>query len=260
MLPQTYLARDALSDPAALVRAAFAYAGAPVAASHVTALRLWHLPVPEQSKIHLMTGETRHLRGAPGVIVHRREGFRAEPPDVLVRGRLPVTRLETSIVDSWPLLDGDAKLAPAIAAVAGRLTTPDRLRTALDAAPRLAGRRYLSELLRKLAAGCRSPLELWSYDHVFRGPDLPPFQWQVPVELGGRTVYLDVFDELARVNFELDGAKYHSSPHDRERDLRRDAALAALGITVVRFPHRRLVHEPDEVRREVAAIVRAHRK
>ena len=30
------------------------------------------------------------------------------------------------------------------------------------------------------------------YDHIFR--DIPGLRWQVPVRLGKRTVYLDVFD------------------------------------------------------------------
>ena len=39
----------------------------------------------------------------------------------------------------------------------------------------------------------------------------------------------------------------------------RDAALAALGIQVVRFSHRRLVREPDAVRREVLAVLATRR-
>jgi very-short-patch-repair endonuclease len=42
----------------------------------------------------------------------------------------------------------------------------------------------------------------------------------------------------------------------RERDLRRDAGLATLGVQVVRFTHDRLTLEPQVVRREVLAILR----
>jgi hypothetical protein len=73
-----------------------------------------------------------------------------------------------------------------------------------------------------------------------------------PVRLGDRTVYLDVDAERERVGFELDGAAFHGDPEQREADLCRDAALAALGIQVVRFSHRRLVREPGAVRREGA--------
>ena len=82
----------------------------------------------------------------------------------------------------------------------------------------------------------------------------------MPVRLDGCTVYLDVFAEEEKVNFELDGREGHVSKADRERDLRRDAALAARGILVVRFTHYRLTHEPEAVRREVLAILAARRR
>ncbi|MEV7987970.1 DUF559 domain-containing protein [Micromonospora sp. NPDC085948] len=63
-----------------------------------------------------------------------------------------------------------------------------------------------------------------------------------------------MFAERERVNLELDGATSHGDPRQREIDLRRDALLATIGIVVVRFAHRRLVHEIDEVRRETMAI------
>jgi hypothetical protein len=195
------------------------------------------------------------LRGSPAVRVHRRDGFEPVAPQVVVRGGYPVTRLETSIVEAWPLLDRDAQRAPAIRAVAERLSTPGRLAAALDGFPRLAGRRVLAGLLGKLEIGCRSELEVWGYDHVFRG--IPGLCWQHPVTLRNGTVYLDVFDPVTRTNFELDGARYHL---DRERDLRRDAALAATGITVVRLTHDHLTGSAVEVRREVTAILTARRR
>jgi very-short-patch-repair endonuclease len=76
-----------------------------------------------------------------------------------------------------------------------------------------------------------------------------------PDEVGKRTIYLNVFARQAEVNFELDGSKWHASPEDRERDARRDSALATMNIMVVRFTHDRMVRAPDEVRAEVKAIV-----
>ncbi|WP_329100415.1 endonuclease domain-containing protein [Micromonospora sp. NBC_01699] len=84
---------------------------------------------------------------------------------------------------------------------------------------------------------------------------MPRFQRQVRVRVANRTMYLDVYAEQERVAFELDGAAAHGDPRQREIDLRRDALLATLGILVVRFSHRRLVHDPTEVRREIVAIL-----
>jgi len=192
-----------------------AYADGHAALSHVTALAAWRVPAPDDGPIHLTTSNRRHLRGVPGLVVHRRSSFAPGPPHAVFRGGLPVTRLERSLVDSWPLLDGDRRRAPLIRAVADRLTTPERLQEALPNR-RIRSQRELSRLVELLAAGCHSELELWGYDHV-------------------------------------------ASPRDRERDLRRDALLAARGILVVRFGHDRLVGEPSQVRREVLDILRARR-
>jgi very-short-patch-repair endonuclease len=158
-------------------------------------------------------------------------------------------------VESWPLLPAADRPAPLIRAVNDRRTNAGRVTAALDELPQLTDRAALRVLLGKLAAGCRSQLEIWGHDHVFVGTGMPVFQRQYPVRVEGRTVYLDVYAERERVDFELDGAASHGSPAQREIDLRRDTLLATVGIQVVRFAHRRLVHEPQQVRREVLTIL-----
>lgn len=88
---------------------------------------------------------------------------------------------------------------------------------------------------------------------VFTGPGMPPLRRQAV--MGGYR--LDVYAERERVAFELDGAAFHFGAVARERDMRRDANLAALGITVVRYSYDRLMAEPDKVRQEVLAILAA---
>jgi very-short-patch-repair endonuclease len=257
LCPQVYRDPAVELDSELRTRAALGYARGLAALSHTSALAVWGLPVPAGGPVHLVTAPSARLRGTRGIRIHRRDGFAPEPPHVVVRAGYPVTRLETTLVDTWPLLTDDAQRAPVISAVARRLTTPERIDAALVSAPRLGGRRRLVELVGKLRAGCRSELELWGYERIFATPDLAGLRWQVPVPLGRRVAYLDLFDERARVNFELDGTKYHAGPADRERDLRRDAALAVKGITVVRFTHDRLVREPHAVRAQVRAILAA---
>jgi very-short-patch-repair endonuclease len=168
-----------------------------------------------------------------------------------------VTPIEQSLVDAWPLLPAANRRAPVIRAVNDRLSTPDRIRAALGTVPKLLRRAALGRLLDLLAAGCRSPLEIFGHEQVFSARGMPEFQRQVPIGLGNRTVYLDVYAEAEKVNFELDGASIHRDPRQHETDLRRDALLAALGILVVRFTHRRLVYETAAVQREVLAILRS---
>ncbi|MCZ7422252.1 DUF559 domain-containing protein [Verrucosispora sp. WMMA2121] len=187
--------------------------------------------------------------------MHRRRGLTVEPPQVVVRQGQPVTRVEQTLVDSWPMLSPTEQRAPIIEAVNARLTTPERLASALRGASKLPDRAALRTLLTRLDEGCRSPLEIWGHEHVFTGPGMPAFQRQVRIIIGGRSMYLDLLAEREQVNIELDGATTHGDPRQREIDLRRDALLATVGILVVRFAHRRLMHEPDTVRRETLTIL-----
>jgi very-short-patch-repair endonuclease len=235
-------------------RAALIYCGGRAVLSHLTALALWGLWEDDDASVHVTIGTDKPLTGV-GLVVHRHEGFAIGVEPVRYRDGLPVTSLEHALVDSWPLLPGERRREPVIRAVTGRRTTTKRVRKALEARPRLVDRQSLARLLYLLEIGCHSPLEIWGYEHIFNGPDMPEFRRQVPVRLDGRLVYLDVFAEEEKVNFELDGRDGHVTKADRERDLRRDAALAARGILVVRFTHYRLTHEPEAVRLEILAIL-----
>jgi len=240
-------------------RAALLRTGPDVALSHVTALEVWGLRVPRANEVHVTTAPDRRIRVA-GIVAHRRLDFAAEPPQVVVRQDLAVTNLELSLVDAWPLLDGEGQRGPLLDAIARRWTTAGRVLTALHASsPRLPGRIALQTLLKKIAAGCRSELELWGYDHVFTGPDVPAMERQVPVRVGGRTIFLDLLHRPTATNLELDGTKWHDGTSPRERDLRRDADLAKLGIQTIRFSHDRLTLEPETVRRDVLAILARRR-
>ncbi|MEU9825595.1 DUF559 domain-containing protein [Micromonospora chersina] len=243
-------------DPAVGLRAAHAWADGRAALSHLSALATWGLRRPRAGDpVHLSAPPGAGIRSRPGVVVHRRQGLLLEPPQVVVRRGLTVTRLEQALVDSWPVLPSGERRAPVIRAVNDRLTTPERLVAALGAAPKLPDRAALRTLLARLDEGCRSPLEIWGHEDVFTGPGMPAFRRQTRVRVGRRTMYLDLFAERERVNVELDGATTHGDPRQREIDLRRDALLATVGILVVRFAHRRLLHESDEVRRETLAIL-----
>jgi very-short-patch-repair endonuclease len=62
------------------------------------------------------------------------------------------------------------------------------------------------------------------------------------------------------VAVEFDGAAYHGSKEQRERDVRRDAELATLGILVVRLTHKRLHANPETVVTELVSILAARRR
>ncbi|MET8280055.1 DUF559 domain-containing protein [Micromonospora sp. NPDC005174] len=240
--------------------ATLAYTDGRGALCRLTALDVWGLrrqPPGEPVYVDVPIGSG--LRDRAPLVVRHRTGFAAEPPQVVVRGGFPVTRLDRTLVDCWPLLPPVDRPGPVIRAVNDRSTTPQRLVAALADMPHLTDRATLRALVGQLAAGCRSPLETWGHDHVFTGPGMPAFIRQAPVRIGGRTIYLDMFVETERVDVELDGATTHGDPAEREIDLRRDALLATRGILVVRFTHRRLLADPDEVRQQTLAILASRR-
>ncbi|WP_030490604.1 DUF559 domain-containing protein [Micromonospora chokoriensis] len=237
-------------------RAALAYADGRGALSRLTALDVWGLRRQQPGEpVYLDLPQGSGLRHRPYLVVVHRSGFAVAPPQVVIRGGLPVTRLDRTLVDCWPLLPPVDRSSLLIRAVNDRLTTPQRLVAALIEVPRMPDRGALSDLLDRLGAGCRSPLEVWGHDHVFTGPGMPTFTRQARVRFGARTIYLDMFAEVERVNIELDGATSHADPAEREIDLRRDALLATVGILVVRFSHRRLTADPAQVRQETLAIL-----
>jgi very-short-patch-repair endonuclease len=210
------------------------------------------LPGPDPDKVHVTVPDRVQPRTIGIIVVHRRRGFSVGHPQTVVRSGLEVVRLERAVVESWGTLDRtDERRAPVIAAVNDRRSTVDRLFAEAASIPNLPGRSKLLGLLDLLRDGCRSELEVWGHLHVDNHPGLPYPRRQLQVKLGARTIYLDVAYEAEKVIVELDDAKHHFGPDHRERDMRRDAALAMLGWLTLRFSHNRLVTNTDQLRREL---------
>jgi very-short-patch-repair endonuclease len=228
-------------------------------ASHVTALALWELIEHPSGPVHVTVDLTRSARGSGGVIVHRSAGVAAERRRV---GSLSVTSVERSLVDAWgrptPLARADVRAA-AIGAVRRRQASVRELRLELDRRPRLAGRAELVRLVGLLADGCQSELEIWGCLHVLRAPGMPPFAQQRRISVGGEVFVLDAAYDEVKLAVEMDGAAWHGSRAQRERDIRRDALLATVGWQTLRFSFGRLTGSPDTCRRDVLAAYRARR-
>jgi hypothetical protein len=156
-------------------------------------------------------------RGGDGLTIHRMKSL---PKSVLVDG-VPTFPVAEALVSSWPLLSGPDRRAPAITAARDRLVTPAQLKTALQAASRLAGRAELVELVRLLDEGCESELEIWGYLDVFSIPGLRHASRRKWVDARGRRYRLDLAYEVERVAIELDGARYHTGKARWELDRRR---------------------------------------
>jgi very-short-patch-repair endonuclease len=239
-----------------LDRAALVSAGPPVALSHLTALRRWDLPVPAVVPVHVTVPFGRHPIGrTPGLVVHR---TRVRTPVRLLDG-LRTVAPALAVVRSWPLLPPSTRRAPAIEAVRRRLVTAADLRDAASHAIGMPGRAELGRLIDALDSGCESELELWGFLQVFDAPGLRHGQRQKVVQVHGRTFRLDLAYEDERVAVELDGYRYHSGRDQRERDMRRDAALASVGWLTLRFSHERLHDDIAGCRRDTLTTLAARR-
>jgi very-short-patch-repair endonuclease len=242
------------------IRTAAALAGRRAVASHATALALWGLVEHPPGAVHVTVDLSRSARGTPGVLVHRSGSVVDDPRRV---DGLAVTTAERALVDAWgrpgPLSREDLRAA-AIAAVRRRLCRPLDLERELARRPRLAGRAELVRLVSLLAEGCQSELEIWGCLHVLRGPGMPPFVQQRMVVVGGERFFLDAAYDDVRLGVELDGAAWHGSRQQRERDIRRDALLATAGWQTLRFGYRRLTTAPDACRRDILAARAARQR
>ncbi len=75
----------------------------------------------------------------------------------------------------------------------------------------------------------------------------------------GSAVKLDFLWRRERVAVECDGYRFHRTRQAFERDRARDAQLAAMGVTTLRFTWRQLTSEPERVISLVAAVLTRRR-
>jgi hypothetical protein len=93
---------------------------------------------------------------------------------------------------------------------------------------------------------------------LFRSAGLPrPEVNAAPHGASGRRYELDFLWRQARLAVEIDGYAHHADRDAFERDRRRDADLAAAGLTVIRVTWRQLEDEPEAVVARVALALGA---
>ena len=238
-------------------RLAAALEGRDGVASHVTALALWELVEHPRGPVHVTVDLSRSARGSTGVVLHRSPGIVDERRRV---DGLSVTAVERAVVDTWgrpaPLRRTDVRAA-AISAVRRRLCSAKDLERELARRPRLAGRGELARLVALLRDGCQSELEIWGCLQVLRAPGMPPFVQQRRVAVGTEVFVLDAAYDEVKLAVEMDGAAWHGSRRQRERDIRRDALLATVGWQTLRFGFGRMTVAPQACRRDILATYTA---
>lgn len=256
VFPSVYRLRDGADDDVTTLRAALLHAGPVAALSHTTALSVWGLRALERP-VHLTVDQNVKRAGAPDLVVHRRLHFDPGSPQCVLRRGLLITTLPRTVIDSWPLLPPTERRPLALDLANRGLLTAEQLDESLAERPNVGGRRGLRQVIDLIADGCRSELEAHGVLNVFRHRSLPPSVGQYAITLSDRRIRADRAWPEAMLAVELDGARHHTSPEDRQRDLARDRELAALGWVVLRFTYADVVRDPAGVRAKVLAVYRA---
>jgi very-short-patch-repair endonuclease len=255
VFPHVYRLRTGPRDDVITLRAALLHAGPEAALSHTTALAVWGLHVLERP-LHLTVEHSIRRAGAADLVVHRRLKFDPDSAQCVERGGLRTTALPRTLIDSWPLLPRAERRPLVIEVARRRLVTAAQLRESLSERSNVGGHRTLRQTIDLIDDGCQSELEAHGVLNVFRHRSLPRSTGQYRLALPTGVFTLDRAWPEAKLAVELDGARYHTSPEDRRRDLERDALLAAAGWVVLRFTYADVLRDPEGVRARVLEVYR----
>lgn len=232
--------------PLAVETAALLACSGPAALSHLTAARLWNVPVPNEDRVHVIV-DRHHPTARAGIRAHR-VGI-AWGAEVCRRWRLPVTTATRTLLDIAALIEPRAFERAFDVALTQRITSRAMVARALERGPRRPG----SAQVRAILARDREPTLTRSeaeerFLALIRKSGLPVPR--VNSRLGSYEV--DFLWPRGRLVVEVDGFVFHSSRAAFERDRRRDAALQASGFRVMRITWRQIVDEPEQVLVRVA--------
>jgi very-short-patch-repair endonuclease len=238
----------------AMLWSAVLRAGPGAVLSHHTAAELARLTDAPSGLLHVTVPTARHIRPVAGLVVHRSaRAAESTHPSLLP----PRTRVEETVLDLAEAAGSfDDACGWVTRACGRRLTTEQRLRSAMAARAQMRWRGPLAELLGDPSGRLHSVLEYRYYRDVERAHKLPRSARQVRVADGGRVQYRDASYERYRVVVEMDGRVAH--PGDaRWGDIRRDNQAAAGGSVTLRYGWADVTGHPCRTAAEIARTLAA---
>jgi hypothetical protein len=226
--------------------------GPGAALSHRSAGAAWGLRPTARARIEVSTPR-RARRERPGIEVHRVRNLPAE--DVTEVDGVPVTTVARTLVDLAGVLPADALARAVHEAEVLRLLDVAAVEAVLA---RSGGRRGTGRLRALLAAPATGPVRSVLEERFLalcRGGGLPAPRTNVWLPVDSGLVEVDAFFPHARVVVELDGAAAHRTRRAFDADRRRDSALAARGLLVIRLTWTRVTREREAVVGELRRIL-----
>jgi hypothetical protein len=234
--------------------AATSYTGGTL--SHASALKAHGVLDRDGARLHVTVPTPHRLRSTDRVRIHRTR----RPCGITITRGLPATTVARALVDTWGDAhrdrrsghDVDLARNAVLRATRERRVTVAAVEAELAAVPRLPGLASLRELLGDARAGSQSHLEILGL-RALEAAGLPPPRLQYEISLSSGVLHVDAAWPEAKLAVEFDGAAFHSDRVAWQRDLRRDAALAALGWVVLRFSWADVTERPAYCGAQVAA-------
>ncbi|WP_209323379.1 hypothetical protein [Brevibacterium renqingii] len=214
-----------------------------LAADHLTAARLYGLPLPSHisdKSIHVATA-SRNLRiSRPGLVVRRPATLRTEWVELL---GLPLATIPRVIATLAPLLSLNELVTVGDAAIgrqaSGPYITRERLREEIAALPRVAHRRKVRKALTLMRETVDSPqeswLRLWLIGCGFQEPVVHPAVYS-PID--DCVLHPDLGYPELRIAIEYEGDQHRTSPAQYAQDIRRRELFEAEGWVLLRVAKR----------------------
>jgi hypothetical protein len=217
--------------------------------SHLSAAQLWEILPRSDGPIHVSV-IAGYQRRRSGIVVHRRVALAAS--DVTACAGIPVTTAMCTLIDIAPRLERGNLERAINEADKLDLLDPEELRTRLDVEPSRSGVGVVRDVLDK---------------HTFALTDSELERLFIPIAQAAGLPLPETQSWIAgfRVDFhwpalglvvETDGLRYHRTAAQQARDRERDQALAAAGLTVLRFTHAQVRYEPGRVKAVLARVAR----
>jgi very-short-patch-repair endonuclease len=210
------------------------------ALSHRSAAALWGFGYEEGKRIDVSIRRRSRLE-RPGIVVHARGSLSER--SVVRRFGIPVTHPVQTLIDLATELK-PLRLERAVnEADKLDLVDPETLRRALDSYPGMPGVRTLRTMLdRHTFRLSDSDLEVYFRPLALAaGFPLPLTKHRV---LGYE---VDFYFPDHGLIVETDGLRYHRTPAQQARMVKRDQEHVAAGLRVIRFTHWQIAHAPNEV-------------